>query len=191
MDLVLVVPILILVLPILLIAVAVVKVSAPQGPVLFRQERVGRNEGRFTLLKLRTMYVDAERIGTGTVTTRADPRIIRGGGVLRALKVDELPQLLNVLSGTMALVGPRPTVVSDYERMDARQRRRFRVRPGMTGLAQIRGNTALPWPERIEWDLRYVERQSVFLDLSIMAETAARILTGRIATDPPGENEWS
>ena len=141
------------------------------GPVLYRQRRVGQHGQEFELLKLRTMVVGAEGIGAGYAVDRGDPRITRLGRVLRRLSIDELPQLLNVVRGEMSLIGPRPTLAYQVERYTARQRRRLEVRPGITGWAQIHGRAALPWDERIELDVWYVEHRSPRVDLMILLRT--------------------
>jgi lipopolysaccharide/colanic/teichoic acid biosynthesis glycosyltransferase len=155
--------------------------------VFFVQERIGLDEQPFKVYKLRTMRATGDR---RSVTLMDDPRVFFMGRLARKLKIDELPQLLNVLNGTMSLVGPRPTVQEDYERMNRRQRSRCRVLPGLTGLAQVRGNTSLTWPQRIEYDLFYVENQSLWLDLKILARTALLVLTFRAETHPQGISEW-
>jgi lipopolysaccharide/colanic/teichoic acid biosynthesis glycosyltransferase len=149
------------------------------GPALYRQERVGLHGRPFTLLKFRTMVVGAERMGAGLAVTEDDPRITRAGRVLRRLSLDELPQLVNVVRGDMSLVGPRPTVASQVARYSERQRRRLWARPGLTGLAQVSGRAGLPWSERIEIDLSYVEGWSLALDLRILARTVAVVLGRR------------
>jgi lipopolysaccharide/colanic/teichoic acid biosynthesis glycosyltransferase len=146
------------------------------GPVLYRQERVGRGGESFHVLKLRTMIVDAERQGAGFAVADRDPRITRGGDVLRKTSLDELPQLWNVLRGDMSLVGPRPTLRYQVEQYTDRQRRRLEVRPGLTGWAQVNGRTSLPWSERIELDVWYVEHRSLVLDLQILARTVGVLL---------------
>lgn len=146
------------------------------GPALFRQVRVGHGGRPFRLMKFRTMVVDAERIGTGLRTRADDPRITRAGRFLRRTSLDELPQLLNVIRGDMSLVGPRPTVPSQVAHYTERQRRRLLARPGVTGLAQVRGRNAIPWSKRIEIDLEYVERWSLRLDAEILARTVAVVL---------------
>jgi lipopolysaccharide/colanic/teichoic acid biosynthesis glycosyltransferase len=148
------------------------------GPVLYRQRRVGKDGRDFELLKLRTMVVDAERQGAGFAVNRGDPRITRVGRVLRKLSLDELPQLWNVVRGDMSLVGPRPTLRYQVERYDERQRRRLEVKPGITGWAQIHGRAALPWAERIELDVWYVEHRSGWLDLKILARTPLALFGG-------------
>ena len=149
-----------------------------RGPVLYRQRRVGKDEVEFELLKLRTMVVGAEKIGAGYAVNEGDPRITRAGRVLRRLSLDELPQLWNVLRGDMSLIGPRPTLAYQVERYTARQRRRLEVKPGITGWAQVHGRAKLPWDERIELDVWYVEHRSFWLDLKILAKTPLALMGG-------------
>jgi len=148
------------------------------GPVLYRQTRVGLDGEDFELLKLRTMVVGAESQGAGFAVDRGDRRITRVGRILRAASVDELPQLWNVLRGEMSLIGPRPTLRYQVERYSPRQRRRLEVRPGLTGWAQIHGRAALPWEERIELDVWYVEHRSPLVDLKILARTPLALFRG-------------
>ena len=148
------------------------------GPVLYRQTRVGRDGEDFELLKLRTMVVGAERQGAGWAVDRGDPRITRAGRVLRRLSVDELPQLWNVVRGEMSLIGPRPTLRYQVERYDERQRRRLEVKPGITGWAQIHGRAALPWADRIELDVWYVEHRSPRVDVEIVLRTPLALFGG-------------
>ncbi len=154
-----------------LLAVAAVAVKLDRGPVLYRQMRVGKDGVDFELLKLRTMVVGAETMGAGFAVNEGDSRITRAGRTLRRLSLDELPQLWNVVRGDMSIVGPRPTLRYQVERYDARQRRRLDVKPGITGWAQVNGRASLPWPERIELDVWYVEHRSALLDLKILALT--------------------
>jgi lipopolysaccharide/colanic/teichoic acid biosynthesis glycosyltransferase len=148
------------------------------GPVLYRQTRVGKDGADFDLLKLRTMVVGAERQGAGYAVDRGDSRITRAGRLLRRLSVDELPQLWNVVRGDMSIIGPRPTLRYQVERYDARQRRRLEVKPGITGWAQIHGRATLPWPERIEYDLWYVDHHSAKTDLLILLRTPLALFGG-------------
>jgi len=148
------------------------------GPVLYRQRRVGKNAVEFELLKLRTMVVGAEKLGAGYAVDEGDPRITRAGRVLRRLSLDELPQLWNVLRGDMSLIGPRPTLAYQVERYAPRQRRRLEVKPGITGWAQVHGRAKLPWDERIELDVWYVEHHSFWLDLKILARTPFALFGG-------------
>ena len=163
--------------PVLGLAALAVKLS-DRGPVLYRQKRVGREGVDFELLKLRTMVVGAESQGAGYAVDRGDPRITPVGGVLRRLSLDELPQLWNVVRGDMSVVGPRPTLRYQVERYTPRQRRRLEVKPGITGWAQVHGRAALPWPERIELDVWYVEHRSPWLDLKILAKTPLALFGG-------------
>jgi lipopolysaccharide/colanic/teichoic acid biosynthesis glycosyltransferase len=149
-----------------------------RGPVLYRQERVGRDGEPFELLKLRTMVVGAETQGAGWAVNQGDPRITRVGRLLRLLSLDELPQLWNVVRGEMSLIGPRPTLAYQVERYTDRQRRRLEVKPGITGWAQIHGRAALPWDERIELDVWYVEHRSPRVDLKILLRTPLALFGG-------------
>jgi lipopolysaccharide/colanic/teichoic acid biosynthesis glycosyltransferase len=163
--------------PLLALAALAVKLE-DGGPVFYRQLRVGKDGRDFELVKLRTMVVDAERQGAGHAVDRDDPRITPAGRVLRRLSIDELPQLWNVLRGEMSLVGPRPTLRYQVDRYDERQRHRLDVRPGLTGWAQVNGRAALPWNERIELDLWYVEHRSTWVDLKILALTPFALFRG-------------
>jgi lipopolysaccharide/colanic/teichoic acid biosynthesis glycosyltransferase len=176
--------------PFLLSVALYIKLRSP-GPALFLQDRIGRNGQSFRIWKFRTMHARPAADPPNFVSIRNDPRVFAGAALLRKLKIDELPQLWNVLNGTMSLVGPRPTVHDDYKRMTARQRSRWMVRPGITGLAQIRGGTAPLWPVRIEWDLEYIHTRTFWLDLQILAVTAAKVLTANADTHPAGDDEWA
>ena len=175
--------------PVFLCAAVIIRLGS-RGSVLFKQERIGQNEMPFSIFKFRTMVVRAADTDRASVSVRNDPRLFPGARTLRRFKIDELPQLVNVLNGTMSIVGPRPTVREDYVRMNEAQRGRFVVRPGITGLAQINGNTSLLWPERIEFDLGYVAQSSLRLDVEIIMRTVWLTLTGRAATHPPKDTEW-
>jgi lipopolysaccharide/colanic/teichoic acid biosynthesis glycosyltransferase len=148
------------------------------GPVIYRQRRVGKDGVDFELLKLRTMRVGAELEGAGYAVDRGDPRITRVGRVLRRLSLDELPQLWNVIHGEMSLIGPRPTLRYQVERYTPRQARRLEVKPGITGWAQIHGRARLPWEERIELDVWYVEHRSPKTDLLILLRTPLALFGG-------------
>ena len=162
-----------------LLAAAAVAIKLDDGgPVFYRQPRVGVNGEEFELLKLRTMVVGAERKGAGYAVNEGDPRITRAGRVLRRLSLDELPQLWNVVRGEMSLVGPRPTLAYQVERYTPHQRRRLEVKPGITGWAQIHGRAQLPWDERIDLDVWYVEHRSPWLDLKILLRTPAALFGG-------------
>ncbi len=163
-----------------LLALAAIAIRGERrGAVFYRQLRVGRGGEPFELWKLRTMVPGAETMGDGIYVIEGDPRITRVGRLLRRFSLDELPNLVNVLRGEMAIVGPRPTVQEQVDRYTERQRRRLEVKPGITGWAQVNGRTSLPWPERIELDVWYVEHRSLRLDLRILAKTARMLATGR------------
>jgi exopolysaccharide biosynthesis polyprenyl glycosylphosphotransferase len=176
---------LLLLTPVLLAVAAAIKLTSP-GPVLFHQERVGVNGQSFTMLKFRSMVVGADRnleslraenISDGVLfKMREDPRVTRVGRVLRRLSIDELPQLLNVLGGSMSLVGPRPPLPAEVARYDAPVHRRLLVKPGLTGLWQVSGRSDLPWDEAVRLDLRYVENWSLTMDLLILAKTVRAVL---------------
>jgi len=163
--------------PLLALAAIAIRLES-RGPVFYRQLRVGRHGEPFDLWKLRTMVPGAETMGAGIYVVEGDTRITRVGRLLRRFSLDELPNLVNVLSGEMAIVGPRPTVQEQVDRYTERQRRRLEVKPGITGWAQINGRTSLPWPERIELDVWYVEHRSMRLDLRILLRTARLLATG-------------
>jgi lipopolysaccharide/colanic/teichoic acid biosynthesis glycosyltransferase len=163
--------------PVLGLAALAVKLE-DRGPVLFRQMRVGKDGSDFELLKLRTMVVGAETVGAGFAVNKGDSRITRAGRILRRLSFDELPQLWNVIRGDMSVIGPRPTLRYQVERYDAHQRRRLEVKPGITGWAQVHGRAALPWADRIELDVWYVEHRSPLLDLKILAKTPFALFGG-------------
>jgi lipopolysaccharide/colanic/teichoic acid biosynthesis glycosyltransferase len=178
LDVVLAAVLLVVAAPLLALAALAIRLES-RGPVFYRQRRVGRYGGPFELWKLRTMVPGAELMGAGVYVLEGDPRITRVGRLLRRFSFDELPNLLNVLKGEMALVGPRPTVQEQVDRYTERQLRRLEVKPGITGWAQINGRTSLPWPERIELDVWYVEHRSLRLDLRILARTARMLASGR------------
>jgi lipopolysaccharide/colanic/teichoic acid biosynthesis glycosyltransferase len=148
------------------------------GHPIYRQRRVGRDGRPFDVIKLRTMVDGAEHLGTGLAVNENDARITRVGALLRRTSLDELPNLLNVLRGEMSLIGPRPTLPVQVEQYTPRQRGRLAVKPGITGWAQVNGRTALPWSERIELDLFYIEHRSLALDLRILRRTVAMVLGG-------------
>jgi lipopolysaccharide/colanic/teichoic acid biosynthesis glycosyltransferase len=163
--------------PVLAGAALAIKVE-DGGPVLFRQTRVGKDGEDFELFKLRTMVVDAERQGAGYAVDRGDSRITRVGRFLRRTSIDELPQLWNVVRGDMSVIGPRPTLRYQVDRYTERQRRRLEARPGLTGWAQIHGRATLPWDERIELDVWYVEHRSPRVDLTILLRTPLALFGG-------------
>jgi lipopolysaccharide/colanic/teichoic acid biosynthesis glycosyltransferase len=161
------------------LAVAAVAVRfETHGHAIYRQRRVGRGGKPFLLFKLRTMVVGAENMGAGLAVDEGDARITRLGAWLRRTSFDEVPNLVNVLRGHMSLVGPRPTVQVQVDRYSDRQRRRLDALPGITGWAQINGRASLPWHERIELDLWYIEHASLRLDLQILMRTARMAISG-------------
>jgi lipopolysaccharide/colanic/teichoic acid biosynthesis glycosyltransferase len=163
--------------PLLALAAVAIKLE-DGGPIVYRQSRVGRDGGDFDVLKLRTMVVGAESMGAGFAVDQGDRRITRVGRVLRRTSIDELPQLWNVLRGDMSVIGPRPTLRYQVEQYDEHQRRRLEVRPGLTGWAQVHGRAALPWADRIELDVWYVENRSPKLDLEILLRTPLALFRG-------------
>jgi lipopolysaccharide/colanic/teichoic acid biosynthesis glycosyltransferase len=184
-DLVIAVLGLILVSPILVAAAIAIKLSS-RGPVIYRQRRVGRDGVIFDLFKLRTMREGADPIGVGTAVTAEDPRVTGVGRLLRRFSLDELPNLFNVLRGDMRIIGPRATLPAQVELYSPRQLRRLELRPGVTGWAQIHGRAGIPWEERIELDVWYVEHRSLRLDLRILMRTPGALLggAGSVAKDP-------
>jgi lipopolysaccharide/colanic/teichoic acid biosynthesis glycosyltransferase len=163
--------------PVLAIAMLAIRLES-RGGVIYRQPRVGKDGEVFDVLKLRTMVEGAEHIGAGLAVNSGDPRITRVGALLRRISLDELPNLLNVLRGDMSLIGPRPTLPAQVEKYTDRQRRRLAIKPGMTGWAQVNGRASLPWADRIELDLFYIEHRSLALDLRILSRTPAMVLGG-------------
>jgi lipopolysaccharide/colanic/teichoic acid biosynthesis glycosyltransferase len=163
--------------PVLLAAMLAVRVESP-GRVIYRQRRVGLEGSEFDVLKLRTMVEGAEHVGAGLRIDAGDERITRVGAVLRRTSLDELPNLVNVVRGDMSLIGPRPTLPVQVAQYDERQRGRLAVRPGLTGWAQVNGRASLPWSERIELDLWYIEHRSLSLDVRIVWRTLAMVVLG-------------
>ncbi|QEC46901.1 sugar transferase [Baekduia soli] len=163
--------------PLLAAAIVAIRLESPGHPI-YRQRRVGRDARPFDVLKLRTMVSGAEKMGAGLAVDDGDSRITRVGALLRRTSVDELPNLVNVLRGEMSIIGPRPTVPVQVTQYSDRQRGRLALKPGITGWAQVNGRASLPWPERIELDLWYVEHRSLWLDLRILWLTARMLVTG-------------
>ena len=163
--------------PVLVMAAIAIRLEGG-GHFIYRQRRVGRDGVPFDLYKLRTMVTGAETMGSGLIVDAGDDRITKVGALLRRTSLDELPNLINVLRGEMSLVGPRPTVQVQVDRYTDRQRHRLDALPGITGWAQVNGRASLPWHERIELDLWYVEHASLRLDLRILVRTAHLALTG-------------
>ena len=163
--------------PVLAAAALAIKLGS-SGPVFYRQRRVGLNGEEFEVLKLRTMTLGADPVGVGTPVLEGDPRVTPAGRVLRRFSLDEIPNLVNVLRGEMAIVGPRPTLAAQVELYTPHQRRRLEVKPGLTGWAQVHGRAGIPWEERIELDVWYVDHRSPAVDLRILARTARLLLSG-------------
>jgi lipopolysaccharide/colanic/teichoic acid biosynthesis glycosyltransferase len=176
---------LVLVSPLIALIAIALKLES-RGPLFYRQRRVGKGGEVFEMFKLRTMRKGADPIGVGTAVTADDPRVTRVGRLLRRYSLDELPNLINVLRGDMRIVGPRATLPAQVELYTPRQRRRLDLRPGVTGWAQIHGRAGIPWEERIELDVWYVEHRSLWLDLKILARTPGALLgtAGNVAPDP-------
>jgi lipopolysaccharide/colanic/teichoic acid biosynthesis glycosyltransferase len=182
-DLVIAVLGLVIASPLLLLAAIAIRLES-RGPVIYRQRRVGRDGAIFELFKLRTMRMGADPVGVGTAVTAGDPRVTRVGRLLRRFALDELPNLGNVLRGEMAIVGPRATLPAQVDLYTPRQRRRLELKPGVTGWAQTHGRAGIPWEERIELDVWYVENRSIRLDLRILATTPLVLLRGQGMTSP-------
>jgi len=163
--------------PIIALAMVAIRLES-KGKAIYRQRRVGRDGREFDVLKLRTMVDGAERLGAGLAVDRGDARITRVGALLRRTSIDELPNLVNVLKGEMAIVGPRPTLPSQVAQYTERERGRLAVRPGITGWAQVNGRASLPWAQRIELDLWYIEHRSWRLDVEILRRSVRQVFAG-------------
>ena len=163
--------------PLVALFALAIRLETPGHPI-YTQTRVGKAGKSFSMYKLRTMVRGAEFTGAGMAIQEGDDRITRVGAFLRRYSLDELPNLWNVLRGEMTIVGPRPTIPVQVEQYTERQRGRLAVKPGITGWAQVNGRAALPWSERIELDLWYVEHRSLALDMKIFARTVRMVLTG-------------
>ena len=163
--------------PVIAAAMIAIRIESPGSPI-YRQRRVGKDGEPFDMVKLRTMVADAEFMGDGLAVNRGDPRITRVGAFLRRFSIDELPNLVNIVRGEMAFVGPRPTIQAQVDQYTERQMRRLEVKPGLTGWAQINGRASLPWDERIELDVWYVEHKAPLLDLKIILRTIRMLVLG-------------
>jgi lipopolysaccharide/colanic/teichoic acid biosynthesis glycosyltransferase len=163
--------------PLLAAAAIAIRLESKGSPI-YRQRRVGRDGEPFEMVKLRTMVSGAEGMGAGLAVNQGDPRITRVGAFLRRFSLDELPNLVNVLRGEMAIVGPRPTIQAQVDQYTPEQRRRLEVKPGITGWAQVNGRASLPWNERIALDVWYVDNRSLALDAKIIARTVRMLATG-------------
>ena len=164
--------------PLLFVLVVAIRLESSGSPI-YRQRRVGLNGRPFYLYKLRTMVQGAEQVGAKLAVDENDSRITRLGASLRRTSLDELPNLVNVVRGELSLVGPRPTVQQQVDRYTPRQRRRLDVPPGIAGWAQLQGRATLPWSERIEFDLWYIEHASLLLDLKILVQTVRQVVAGK------------
>lgn len=165
--------------PFLLITAILIKLDS-KGPVIFKQERLGKNGVPFKIWKFRSMCVGAEKQGTGVYSYKGDARITKVGKIIRATSIDELPQLVNILKGDMALIGPRPALTYHpwpYEQYTEYQKHMFDVLPGVTGWAQVNGRKEVPWPERIELNVWYAKNMSLWLDLKIFFMTIFKVAT--------------
>ena len=163
--------------PVVAIAIVAIRLES-RGHPIYRQRRIGKDGHPFDVLKLRTMVQGAEGMGAGMAVNEGDPRITRVGAILRRYSIDELPNLVNVLRGEMAIIGPRPTIPVQVEQYTPRQRGRLAVPPGITGWAQVNGRASLPWSERIELDLWYIEHRSLRIDAIILWRTVLMVLGG-------------
>jgi len=164
--------------PLLALVVVAIRLDS-RGSAIYRQRRVGKDGQVFEMLKLRTMVEGSDPVGVGTVVTRDDPRVTRVGRLLRRFSLDEIPNLINVLGGEMSVVGPRPTIEAQVADYTLYQRRRLEVKPGITGWAQVQGRAGIPWEERIELDVWYVDHRSLTLDLRILGRTFVLLISGR------------
>ena len=162
--------------PLFCIIALLIKITMP-GSVFFKQQRVGKGEKCFNILKFRSMKVD-RAVEAAHDFSKDQERITPFGKFLRRSKIDELPQLINVLRGNMSFVGPRPTVKEQTDAYNDYQRQRLNMRPGITGLAQVNGNITLSWDERIEYDIQYINNFSILLDIKIILKTILVVLIG-------------
>ena len=178
LDLAIALPAAIITAPLVVALALAIRLETPGHP-LYTQTRAGRDGERFQIYKLRTMVAGAEFTGAGLAIQEGDDRITRVGQFLRRYSLDELPNLWNVVRGDMSIVGPRPTLPVQVDQYTERQRGRLSVKPGLTGWAQINGRASLPWAERIELDLWYVEHRTLGLDLRIITRTLGMVLSGQ------------
>ncbi len=179
LDLIFSIILLILLSPLLVIVAIAIKIDS-KGPALFKQDRRGLGGQPFKIYKFRSMIVGAENKGTGMYSYKGDPRVTGVGSFIRKTSIDELPQLINIIKGEMSIIGPRPTPLNHpwpFEDYTEEQKRRFNIRPGVTGLAQVNGRKELPWSERIILDVEYVENVSLWLDIKISFKTIAKVLS--------------
>lgn len=164
--------------PILFIVAIAIKIDS-KGPIIFKQKRLGKDGKVFEIYKFRSMVVGAETKGTGVYSKKDDNRVTRVGKFIRMTSIDELPQLVNILKGEMSFIGPRPVLTYHpwkYEEYTEEQKKRFEVRPGVTGWAQIHGRKDVPWDKRIKLDVYYVENINFLLDLKIFFQTVYKVI---------------
>lgn len=179
LDFIFAVTLLIIIAPILFIIAAAIKLET-KGPIFFKQDRLGLNGKIFKIYKFRSMVINAEKNGTGVYSYKGDPRVTKIGEFIRKTSIDELPQLINIIKGEMSIIGPRPPLTYHPWKLEAyteEQRKRFIIRPGVTGLAQINGRKELSWPERIVLDVQYIDSISILLDAKIFLKTIVKVLT--------------
>lgn len=166
---------LILLSPLFLLVFLIIK-TEDGGKVIFKQKRGGINQRHFFICKFRTMIPNAENVGLRFKTEENDPRITKVGNFLRKYSIDELPQLFNIVKGDMSFVGPRPALPVHTDNYNEYQLQRLRVKPGITGLAQVKGRNTISWDERIKWDVEYVNRASLWFDIKIIFKTVLIVL---------------
>lgn len=160
---------------------AAVKLDSP-GPAIFKQERLGKDGKPFTMYKFRSMKVNTEHTGTGVYSGKDDPRVTKVGRFIRSTSIDELPQLINILKGDMSFIGPRPVLTYHpwtFEEYTAEQKKRFAVRPGVTGWAQVNGRKTVMWPQRLEYDVEYVDNLSFKFDIKVLKMTVGEVFSRR------------
>lgn len=167
----------IILLPVFLIIIILIRLGS-KGPAIFKQTRAGKNGNPFTFYKFRTMKTDADPFGPSPKNGR-DPRLTKTGVFLRKSSLDELPQLFNVLKGDMSMVGPRPLYIAQMAEWNDEQKKRLLVRPGITGLAQIRGRGEITVEQKLAYDVEYVRTASIFLDFKIVFVTVLQVFTGK------------
>lgn len=178
LDVIIAIVLLLLFSPIFVIIAFLIKLEST-GPIIFKQDRLGYKGKVFKIYKFRSMVQGAEKQGTGVYSFKGDSRITKVGRFIRATSIDELPQLFNIIKGDMALIGPRPALTYHpwpFDQYTEHQKRMFDVRPGVTGWAQVNGRKEVPWPQRIELNIEYVERMSLGFDLKIFFMTIFKVL---------------
>jgi exopolysaccharide biosynthesis polyprenyl glycosylphosphotransferase len=178
MDFVIALCALIVLSPVMLVVAIIIKITSP-GPVIFKQQRIGKDGKVFDIYKFRSMCVGAEKQGSGVYSGKGDARVTPIGKIIRATSIDELPQFINILKGEMSFVGPRPPLTYhpwDYSEYSDFQLRMFEVRPGITGWAQVNGRKGVEWNRRIELNVWYVDNMSMFLDIKIIFMTVFKVL---------------